>query len=79
MTFLLNCVSPDDPVPSVVPTARGGILLEWHEGGIDLEVDIRSPSWFHVAFAEGEHEEEYDHANLELVADKLNLLRSRIK
>lgn len=79
VTFLLNYLSADDPFPSVVPTARGGILLEWHEGGIDLEVDIRSPSWIHVAFESGDMEEEFDRADFELVEEKLNCLRSRLK
>jgi len=30
----------DAPRPSVVPTSRGGIQLEWHTGGIDLEIDF---------------------------------------
>ena len=75
----LYYLTQGDPLPSVVPTARGGILLEWHEGGVDLEVDIRSPSWFHVAVEVDGHEEEFDHANVELVAEKLDLLRSRIR
>ena len=79
VAFLLNYLSPDDPLPSIVPTARGGILLEWHEGGIDLEVDIRSPSWIHVAFEDGENEEEFDHADFEIVEQKLNCLRSRLQ
>lgn len=27
------------PAPAVVPTASGGLQLEWHAGGIDLEVE----------------------------------------
>jgi hypothetical protein len=76
--FALNYLVQGDPLPSVVPTARGGILLEWHEGGVDLEVDIRSPSWFHVALEVEGNQEEFDHANVELIAEKLDVLRSRI-
>ena len=79
IVLLLNLLEPDDPVPSVVPTSRGGILLEWHEAGVDLEVDIRSPSWIHVSLEDDQHCEEVDRASSELVAEKLNLLRSRIK
>jgi hypothetical protein len=36
-------VLPDDmPVPSVVPTSRGGLQLEWHTRGVDLEVEFLS-------------------------------------
>jgi hypothetical protein len=30
----------DTTVPTVVPTAEGGIQLEWHTRGIDLEIEI---------------------------------------
>jgi hypothetical protein len=31
------------PAPQVVPTSAGGIQLEWHEKGIDLELHITAP------------------------------------
>jgi hypothetical protein len=40
----------DTPVPSVVPTSRGGVQLEWHMGGIDLEVEFVTPSRWHGLF-----------------------------
>jgi hypothetical protein len=79
VTMLLNLLSPQDPVPAVVPTSHGGILLEWHMGGIDLEVDIRSPSTLHVALEEGNHRVETDRADFEAVKHNLNRLRSRIE
>ncbi|MBM3735917.1 MAG: hypothetical protein FJW39_09045 [Acidobacteria bacterium] len=30
------------PLPSVVPTVRGGIQLEWHTGGVNIEVYVNS-------------------------------------
>ncbi len=42
---LLNAIMLDDtPAPSVVPTVRGGVQLEWHTRGIDLEIEFLSPS-----------------------------------
>lgn len=43
--FALGKVLPafmrlDLPVPSVVPTNSGGLQLEWHTRGVDLEVEI---------------------------------------
>ncbi len=32
----------DSPIPSVVPTSRGGLQLEWHRGGVDLEIEFLS-------------------------------------
>ncbi|HEY3241769.1 MAG TPA: hypothetical protein VGM03_00330 [Phycisphaerae bacterium] len=37
-------VLPDDaPAPAVVPTSRGGLQLEWHTRGIDLEIEFETP------------------------------------
>ena len=32
----------DSPEPSVVPLADGGVQLEWHRGGVDLEIEVGS-------------------------------------
>ena len=34
----------DSPSPSVVPTSRGGVQLEWHTGEVDLEIEFVSPT-----------------------------------
>lgn len=38
------------PSPAVVPTTSGGVQLEWHTRGIDLEIEIRSPSRISASF-----------------------------
>jgi hypothetical protein len=38
------------PMPRVVPTAKGGVLLEWHERGIDLEVEVIAPGRVYVYY-----------------------------
>jgi len=38
------------PAPSVVPTSAGGVQLEWHTRGIDLEIEIGSPSRISACF-----------------------------
>lgn len=40
----------DSPSPSVVPTSSGGLQLEWHARGIDVEVAIASPHDVHLSF-----------------------------
>lgn len=49
--LLLRTASGDTPKPSVVPTVDGGVQLEWHRHGIDLEVEIR-PTGEYSAFYE---------------------------
>jgi len=43
LQLLLGVMQGETPLPAVVPTSRGGIQLEWHTRGIDLEVEFASP------------------------------------
>lgn len=38
MTFLNGVLDPTCPAPRVVPLSSGGLQLEWHRAGIDLEI-----------------------------------------
>lgn len=42
LEFLLEHVTPGVDLPAVVPTVRGGLQLEWHNNGLDVEVEIAS-------------------------------------
>lgn len=42
IALLLVILEPDSPPPSVVPTRRGGVQVEWHQNGIDLEIEATS-------------------------------------
>jgi hypothetical protein len=48
--FLVDALPPHAPLPTVVPTSWGGIQLEWHCRGVDLEIAVRSPERFQVSF-----------------------------
>ena len=54
-------VRSDTPPPAVVPTVRGGIQLEWHTQGIDLEIEIPEPGQFHVWYEDPQEEIELQH------------------
>jgi hypothetical protein len=42
--FVLNDVMRTrTPIPQVIPSAVGGVQLEWHEKGVDLELHITAP------------------------------------
>jgi len=43
ISLLTSVMRDDTPAPAVVPTTKGGIQLEWHTRGIDLEVEFLSP------------------------------------
>ena len=52
LDLLVAVMRDDTPAPTVVPTNRGGVQLEWHTRGIDLEVETLAPHRFLVAFEE---------------------------
>lgn len=72
---------PDDLAnPAVVPTSRGGVQIEWHECGVDLEVQFDSPTagyWTWEDVATGETQE--GDVNIDRVAlrERLNDLAHR--
>ena len=50
-TFLVKAISAASNIaaPAVVPTVRGGLQLEWHRQGVDLEIVFGpdgSGSWY---------------------------------
>jgi len=54
--LILRAVAgPQTPAPSVVPTPSGSVQLEWHVGGIDLEIEVDQGGALSVYFeARGE-------------------------
>ena len=50
MKLLSRVASETTPRPSIVPTVRGTVMLEWHTRGIDLEIEVLGPGQLHVAF-----------------------------
>jgi hypothetical protein len=38
--FLRDVMQPNTPPPAVVPISGGGVQLEWHLGGLDVEVSV---------------------------------------
>ena len=58
---LLIMVAPNDaPPPIVVPTTQGGILLEWHMRGIDLEIETLAAGRFHVFYEDERDDREWE-------------------
>ena len=41
--LLAHLMRVDTPAPNVVPKVRGGVQLEWHTRGVNLEIAIDSP------------------------------------
>jgi hypothetical protein len=58
--LLLDTAQSDTPAPSVVPTAPGGVQLEWHMRGINLEVEITPGLQVEVAFEDAATQAEWE-------------------
>lgn len=43
LRVLQDVMLPRTPMPQIVPSSVGGIQVEWHVGGIDLEIHITAP------------------------------------
>ncbi len=41
---------PNTPAPHVTPMSHGGLMIEWHEHGIELEIEIEKPGHMWVSF-----------------------------
>jgi hypothetical protein len=41
--LLARLMREGTPAPVVVPKVRGGVQLEWHANGINIEIEINSP------------------------------------
>jgi hypothetical protein len=48
--FVQSVAEPSLPEPSVVPTVQGGVQVEWHTRGIDLEVRFEAGDRISVSF-----------------------------
>lgn len=51
LELLLAILEPDSPAPIVVPTTRGGVQVEWHQNGIDLEIEATSSGTLEFFFS----------------------------
>ncbi len=74
LNILKDVMRPRTPIPQVVPSSVGGVQLEWHEKGIDLELHVTGPYqcelWFQDLSAPGT-----DPVSMDLTNDFSALLR----
>ncbi len=47
---LVNSMHDETPAPSLIPLSAGGLQIEWHQHGIDIEVEVTDPRQFLVFF-----------------------------
>src|SRR5262249_50808704 len=47
--LLATLLSDESPAPALVPTKKGGVQVEWHAQGVDLEIEIVSPGRYRIS------------------------------
>ncbi len=58
LAVLLTILDSDSTPPAVVPTTRGGVQVEWHQNGIDLEIEAFNSSKLEYYFSGSKGEQE---------------------
>jgi hypothetical protein len=51
--LLSDVARPDTPQPTLVPTVQGGVQLEWHVRGVDVEIELLTADRAHVSYVDG--------------------------
>ncbi|SCZ52899.1 hypothetical protein [Thiohalomonas denitrificans] len=57
---LMGLCSAGTPEPSIVPTPSGGVQIEWHTNGIDLEIEVVRPTQIEVLFEDHKNGNEWE-------------------
>ncbi len=72
ITSLMDLMGDNSSLPQWLPTSEGGVQLEWHEGGIDLEIEFSADGTeSHVVFADLNKPERDWHGSLASNSEKL--------
>ena len=58
LTILIEVLDSQTPPPSVVPTWEGGLQVEWHRNGVDLEIEVSPSGNIEYFFASPDEERE---------------------
>ncbi len=80
LQLLSEVMSPTVPAPLVVPTNRGGVQLEWHTRGIDLEAEIQQLGNISICYEDRQSGDEWEEdlrSDLTRLSDALSELSRR--
>lgn len=61
---LPRIAGPTAPAPAVVPLADGGVQVEWHQGGIDLELAFAADGRISLSYVDSHTGVEWDEDHL---------------
>ena len=67
------------PLPTIVPTADGGVQLEWHLAGIDLEVEVSSEGILSVLYEDAADQQPWEEEFAFIPGLKVGDLKERLQ
>lgn len=81
LNFLADVFADGEPpFPDLVPTVDGGVQVEWHVGGFDLEVEVSPKTGVRAYFCDEAAGEEWEGSalsNLDLLGRAVTRLRDQ--
>lgn len=76
--ILVGLMRPHIPEPSIGATSYGGIQIEWHRKGWDVEIEIVAPNRLEI-FTRNVQTDQIEEFSLGIVLDRLSGAVDRIK
>ena len=76
--ILVDLMRPGVPEPSIGATSYGGVQIEWHRSGWDMEIEIVAPNQLDL-FTRNVRTGEIEEFSLGIVLDRLNHAVNLIK
>ena len=80
LQILIETLDRSGPRPQIFPASYGGVQIEWHEQGIDIEVEVIAPHEVLVTFEDavtGDEEAFPLSTDLSRLSDLLGVLTAR--
>jgi hypothetical protein len=78
LSFLAQTIEPTTAPPAVVPLADGGVQMEWHQGGLDVEIAFSPNEEPEMYVADHETGTEWDLNPLSPQFDEVRPLLTRL-
>lgn len=79
---ILQVLRSTTPPPQLVPSPRGGVQLEWHQRGFDLEIEVLPDGALSCYFCDNSKDEDWDEDAIRIddprIADAIDKLSGRV-
>jgi len=79
LDFLASLIGKQVQAPQIVPTVSGGIQLEWHQNGIDLEIEISASGSEKVYFEDRQAQTDWEEEGPLAMVKAEQIISSRLR